>query len=354
MSRRFTYEALPQRVRFVDDAPAAVAEEAERLGCARLLLLSTPDRAAQAIAVAAQAPIAAHFAGAVMHTPVEVTAEAVAAARAIDADGLLAVGGGSTIGLGKAIACTTGLPQTVVPTTYAGSEATPILGQTENGRKTTRRGPDILPEIIIYDAALTLTLGIPTSMASGLNAIAHAAEALYARDANPVTSLLAVEAIRVLATALPMIARDPRDRAARAEAQYGAWLCGTCLGQVGMALHHKLCHTLGGSFGLPHAPVHAAILPHALSYTLPAAPGAARALAAALGDAAADPARLLFDLAGRLGVERRLRVLGLAERDLDRAADLAVADPYWNPRPIERDAVRALLARAWAGSPPQP
>ena len=205
----------------------------------------------------------------------------------------MAIGGGSTTGLGKAIALRTDLPQIVLPTSYAGSEMTPVVGQTSGGIKTTQSSPKILPEIVIYDVDLTMTMPPKLSATSGINAIAHAVEALYARDRNPVISLMAQEGIRTLAQALPKICAQPDDRAARTDALYGAWLSGICLGAVGMALHHKLCHTLGGSFNLPHAETHTVILPHALAYNAPAAPDAMARIATALGvrDAGARPAR---------------------------------------------------------------
>ncbi len=206
------------------------------------------------------------------------------------------MGGGSTTGLGKAIALRTDLPQIVLPTTYAGSEMTPILGETRDSAKTTLRDPKVLPEVVIYDVELTLGLPASVSAASGMNAIAHAVEALYARDRNPLISLAGEEGVAALARALPKILDAPRDHEARSEALYGAWLCGVCLGTVGMALHHKLCHALGGSFGLPHAETHAIVLPHAAAYNAPAAPAALACVARALGTD--DAARGLDDLGG--------------------------------------------------------
>jgi maleylacetate reductase len=265
----FVYEALPTRVVFGSGTVAQLKPEAERLGVRRVLILSTPGRGeAQAREIAAllgDLAVGIH-AGAVMHTPVDATEKALEVVRDLGADAVLAVGGGSTTGLGKAIALRTDLPQIVLPTTYAGSEMTPILGETKDGVKTTQRTPKVLPEVVIYD--VDLTLGLPAAIAatSGMNAMAHAVEALYARDRNPVISLMAEEGIRSLARALPGIANDPQDRTARADALYGAWLCGTCLGAVGMAVHHKLCHVLGGAFDLPHAETHTIVLPHAVAY----------------------------------------------------------------------------------------
>jgi alcohol dehydrogenase class IV len=272
------------------------------------------------------------------------------AVRDSRADCTVALGGGSTTGLGKAIALRTDLPQIVIPTTYAGSEATPILGETRDGLKTTQKSPKILPEVIVYDVDLTLTLPPGLSATSGMNAIAHAGEGLYTQDANPIVSLLAEEGIRALDAALPKIVRDPGDREARSDALYGAWLCGVVLGSVGMALHHKLCHTLGGTFDLPHAETHTVVLPHAAAYNAPAAPGAMARAARALG--VTDAPQGLYDLAKGLGAPLALKDIGMPEAGLDRAADLAVANPYWNPRPIERAAIRALLDDAFHGRRP--
>jgi maleylacetate reductase len=348
----FTFAGLPARVIFGDGTLAEVGAEIARLGRRRGLVLATPGHAAAAERLAeGLAPQAAGvFAGAVMHTPVEATEAALAAYRAAGADCVVSLGGGSTIGLGKAIAVRTGADQVAVPTTYAGSEMTDILGETAAGRKTTRRDPAIRPETVIYDVGLTLGLPPALTASSGLNALAHAVEALYARDRNPVMTLFAGEAVAALAEALPVLAGAPGDRAGRTRALYGAWLCGAALGGTTMALHHKLCHVLGGSFGLPHSETHAVILPHAAAYNAPAAGGLLAPVSAALGGAAPGPG--LYDLARRIGAPLALRDLGLAEADLDRAADLAAETPYWNPRPVERAAIRALLAAAWAGEPP--
>ncbi|NKC31730.1 maleylacetate reductase [Falsiroseomonas selenitidurans] len=347
--QRFTYEAAPMRVVFGDGTLAALGAEVERLGLRRAVLVVTPSQAARGAALAAQlGPLAAGVIPlAAMHTPVEVTEQALALLRAMGGDGLVAVGGGSAIGLSKALALRSGLKQIAVPTTYAGSEMTPILGQTEAGRKLALRSAAVLPQVVIYDVALTLGLPPALSATSGLNAMAHAVEALYAPDANPVTSLMAEEAIRALAAALPAVVAEPGDRAARAEALQGAWLAGACLGAVTVSLHHKLCHVLGGSFGLPHAETHAAVLPWAVQFNAPAAPAAMARIARALGQA--DAVEGLFALSRRLGAPASLAALGLAESDLDRAAEIATAAPYPNPRPVERAAIRALLGAALRG-----
>jgi maleylacetate reductase len=350
--RDFTFQALPTRVIFGSGTIARLPDEIRRLGLSRVLVLSTQQQAAEAGRLAASlgALAAGIFTGATMHTPVGVTEAAVAVVREKSADGVVSIGGGSTTGLGKAIAVNTDLPQIVVPTTYAGSEMTDILGETKDGVKTTRRSPAIQPETVIYDVDLTLGLPAGMSATSGLNAIAHAVEALYAEDGSPMVSLMAEAGIAAFAKALPAIVADPKNGQARADALYGSWLCGTCLGMVSMALHHKLCHTLGGTFDLPHAETHSIVLPHATAYNARAAPEAMARIANALG--AGDAAQGLYDLAGRIGAPRALKDIGMPESGIDRAADLAVSNPYRNPCPVEREAVRRLIARAWAGEPP--
>jgi alcohol dehydrogenase class IV len=350
--RAFVYEGTPGRVVFGSGTITTVADEARRLGISNALVIATAAQKADAERVAALlgSGTGAIFVGARMHTPVEVTDEAMAIVKADGIDGTVAIGGGSTTGLGKAIALRTDLPQVVIPTTYAGSEMTNLLGETAGGEKKTVRDPKIRPETVIYDVDLTLGLPKRLSITSGLNAMAHAVEALYARDGNPVLSLMAEEGIRALGLALPKIAKDPRERSARNDALYGAWLCGIVLGSASVAIHHKLCHVLGGTFDLPHAETHAVILPHAVAYNATAAPEAIGRVARALGVASA--ASGLYDMASAAGAPASLRDIGMPESGLDRAAELAVANPYWNPRPIDRVAIRALLDDAWHGRRP--
>ncbi|RYY95877.1 MAG: maleylacetate reductase, partial [Comamonadaceae bacterium] len=279
--KAFVYVGQPARVVFGAGALARLGDEVAALGARRALVLSTPEQRGLAERVAALLGdrAAGVFDRAVMHVPIETAREARELARSLGADCAVAVGGGSTTGLGKAIALDSGLPIIAVPTTYAGSEMTPIYGITEGGLKKTGRDPRVLPRTVLYDPELTLGLPLRMSVTSGINAIAHAAEALYAPDANPVMNLMAKEGIRAVARALPAIKLRANDVDARGDALYGAWLCGTVLGNVGMALHHKLCHTLGGSFGLPHAETHTIVLPHALAYNAAAAPEAMRHIA---------------------------------------------------------------------------
>lgn len=350
----FVHQGSPARVVFGAGARAGVAEEAARLGRSRALVVAAEGARAEALAAetaGALGPLAAGvFAGARMHTPTEVTARALAALGAAEADLIVAIGGGSAIGLGKALAVRTDLDQIAIPTTYAGSEMTALLGETEDGRKTTRTDPAIRPETVIYDPELTLSLPPKTAAASGLNALAHAIEALYARNRNPATTLLSLEAVRAMARGLERTAAAPEDASARSEALYGAWLCAVALDQASVALHHKLCHVLGGSFDLPHAETHAVVLPHAAAFNEAAVPELLAPAAEALG--AASAAAGLRSLSERIGAPVSLRALGMPEAGVDRAADLALQSPYWNPRPFDRDDIRGIIAAAWAGEPP--
>lgn len=350
--RSFIARSNAVKVRFGPGVRHRIAEEIEAIGASRALILSTPQQAATALAVAGDvgARAAGVFSRAAMHTPVDVTEEAMAHVAEIGADCLVAVGGGSTTGLGKAIAFRSDLPQIVVPTTYAGSEATAILGQTERGRKTTLTDPRVQPEVILYDAELVTSLPVPLTVTSALNAIAHAAEGLYAKDRNPLTTALAVEGMRAFAAALPRVIADPHDLDARGETLYGAWLCGTVLGQVGMALHHKLCHTLGGSFGLPHAETHAIVLPHAIAFNAAAVPDLLAPVSDVFGGD--EPGAALHRFAADMGAPLALRDLGLSADDLDRAADIATQNAYWNPAPLDRAGLRHLLDAAWEGRAP--
>ena len=353
--RAFTYIAQPARVVFGAGSLAQLAHEIDLLGARRALVLSTPEQRDQAERVAGLlgAQAAGIFDRAVMHVPIESAREAREEARRLGADCAVAIGGGSTTGLGKAIALDSGLPILAIPTTYAGSEMTPIYGITEAGLKKTGKDARVLPRTVIYDPELSRSLPVELSVTSGINAIAHAAEGLYAVDGNPIMDLMAQEGIAALGRALPAIRLDPDDMDARGDALYGAWLCGTVLGNVGMALHHKLCHTLGGSFNLPHAQTHTIVLPHALAYNAAAAPQAMARIAKALGTkGSTSAAQAAYDLARDNDAPVALREIGMAAGDVERALDIALQNQYPNPRPLQRDAIRTLLQNAFDGVRP--
>ena len=350
--KSFIYNGQAARVVFGAGSLQHLGREIEALGARKALVLSTPEQRASAEMIADLLGVRAAgvFDRAVMHVPIETAREAREVARKLGADCAVAIGGGSTTGLGKAIALDSGLPILAIPTTYAGSEMTPIYGITEAGMKKTGKDARVLPRTVIYDPELTMTLPVGMSVTSGINAIAHAAEGLYAVDSNPIMDLMAKEGIAAVGRALPAIKNVAFDLDARTDALYGAWLCGTVLGNVGMALHHKLCHTLGGSFNLPHAQTHTIVLPHALAYNAAAAPVAMAAIAKALGGSSA--AQAVFDLARDNGAAVALKDIGMEEGDLDRACDIAMKNQYPNPRPLERHALRELLQTAFEGIRP--
>jgi maleylacetate reductase len=344
----FTYDALPMRVVFGAGATDRIGAEVDALGLKRVVVLCTPGgvELGQRVAAALGSRCAGVVAEARMHVPVEVADRAIAQVTGLDADGCVTVGGGSAIGLGKAVALRTGLPIVAIPTTYAGSEMTPVWGLTDNGRKTTGRDRAVLPRSVVYDPELTVTLPPQVSLTSGINAMAHAVEALYAPDRTPLIGLQAEEGVRALAAALPRVVADPADLDARADALYGAWLCGTCLGATTMGLHHKLCHALGGTLDLPHAETHTVVLPHVLAYNALAddAQAAMVPLRRALGTD--DPIAGLRRLITELGGPTSLTELGMRDSDVDGIAGLVAGSAFPNPRPVTRDGIAQLLRDA--------
>jgi alcohol dehydrogenase class IV len=351
-----------QQITFVHDAPSPrvvfevgglgrVADETLRLGHRAVLVAGAHEQsAADQVAADLGAAVVVRIGEVAQHVPVEVAQAAVAEALTADADVVVALGGGSATGLAKAIAKETGLPIVAVPTTYAGSEMTPIWGLTDEQGKTTGRDPVVLPRTVVYDPVLTLSLPPALTASSGMNALAHCVEALYAPDASPVTVLLAEEGIRALARSLPAAVARPDDLAARSEALYGAWLAGWVLGTTSTGLHHKLAHVLGGVYRLPHGPVHSALLPYVAAFNAVAAPAALDRVAAALG--ATDAATGLYDLAAALGAPTSLAAVGLTADSVDDIVDTVVAADVVNPRPVEPAELRALLLAAHAGRRP--
>jgi len=347
--KQFVYVSHPARVVFGAGAAAQLGAEVSGLGAKRVLLISSRARGDKVKAMARDLPVVDVFDHAVMHTPREVVEAARMMAKAANADCCVAVGGGSTIGFGKAIALTSGLPVVAVPTTYSGSEMTTIWGISEGKTKKTGRDPKVLPRVVIYDPQLSLELPPAVSAASGMNAIAHCVEALYAHDGNPIVSLMAEEGIRALTQALPKIVATPGDVEARSDALYGAWLAGSTIATTSVALHHKLCHVLGG-LGLPHAETHAIVLPHAMRYNYGAALRAMKRAEAAMRAENAPAA--MWQLEAGLGIPMKLAEIGLKRMDIERAARAAVEAPYPNPRKVEFAALVELLQNAYEGNKP--
>ncbi len=308
----FTFEPARTRIVFGRGTATSVRAEAERLGASRVLLIAR--HCGDRVAAALDSLLAARFTGAAMHTPIEVTDRALALLREHEADCVVSVGGGSSTGLSKALSTRAGVPQIIIPTTYAGSEVTPVLGETAQGLKKTRRDASIQPDTVIYDVDLTLDLPLDITVTSALNALAHAVTARG--DDNPLIDAIAVKATEGILHAL---SGNPSTVDARTELLHSAWLAGTCLASVPMGLHHKLAHVLGGTFGLPHAATHTALLSHT---------------------APADLSRRIHDTATRHGAATSLRELGMAESDLSRAAEIAE----------HPDALR-VLTNAWRDAP---
>jgi maleylacetate reductase len=340
---RFIHDTLPQRVCFGSGQAAAnLRAEIGNLGARTVMLIASKSEMPMADEMAAGLPVVLRHDDVVMHVPVEVAERARAAAVGNNIDALVSVGGGSTTGLAKAIAMTTGLPIVAVPTTYAGSEATPVWGLTEGARKTTGVDLRVLPKVVIYDAALTTSLPVAMSVASGLNALAHCVDAMWGPSADPINAALAAEGIRSLAAGLPQVVADPAGLEGRERTLYAAYLSAAAFASAGSGLHHKICHVLGGKYNLPHAQTHATVLPYVLAFNGPAAPEAERRIAAAFGSATA--------IDGLQALKRQLDA-PRALRDYDFAED-SIADAPSNPRPVTADDLRALLRAAWSGADP--
>ncbi|MGW2958926.1 maleylacetate reductase [Streptomyces sp. NPDC001220] len=344
---RFVHDTLPQRVRFASGAAAeGLAAEVAALGARRVMVIAGAAEREFAERVTAGLPVVHRHDEVVMHVPVEVAARARTAAADRDVDALVSVGGGSTTGLAKAVALTTGLPIVAVPTTYAGSEATAVWGLTEDSVKTTGTDPKVLPRAIVYDASLTLSLPVGLSVASGLNALAHCVDSMWAPRTDPIDQALAAEGVRALRTGLPLVVKDPQALDGREQTLYGAYLAAVAFASAGSGLHHKVCHVLGGMFNLPHAQTHAVVLPHVLAFNVPFAPDAERRLAEAFGSPTAVEG--LVGLSDRLGAPRSLRDLGMPRDGVAAVAEAVVAAaPAGNPRPVTLDAVTDLVRNAW-------
>lgn len=357
-SQSFVHDVPASRVVFGIGAVESVAAELDRLGGQRVMLIAGGRAVALTASIERQLGqrVATRFTGVVMHVPIEVVEVVVKQAVDHEVDLLLSVGGGSSTGTAKAVALQTGLPILAVPTTYAGSEMTPIWGVTRDQLKTTGRDPRVLPRVVVYDPRLTLGLPVSLSVASGMNAMAHLVEAHYAPDISPIGIMQAQEGIRALAVSLPQLVQDPQDLGARSDAMYGAWLAGWVLGTSSMGVHHKICHVLGGAYNLPHADTHSAVLPYVAAYNASAAPAAMDGVVQALRQGkhpAQSAASGLFDLQLRIGAPTCLAEVGFDPAQIAHAASLVVAGAPVNPRQIDQASIEALLQDAVAGQRPQ-
>jgi alcohol dehydrogenase class IV len=353
VSLTFQHDTLGQRVRFGSRQGAeALAAEIEEGGWRRAMVIAASDEAELAARITSALPVAHVHDEVVMHVPVAVAERAREAAAAHDVDVLISVGGGSTTGLAKAVALTTGLPIIAVPTTYAGSEATNVWGLTEESTKTTGVDPRVLPRTVVYDASLMVSLPVELSVASGLNALAHCVDSMWSPHTDPIDRALAAEGIRALDAGLPRIVADPAGLEGREEALYGAYLSAVAFASAGSGLHHKICHVLGGRYDLPHAPTHAVVLPYVLALNGPAAPEADERIARAFGsDSGLDG---LQDLRARLGAPKALRDYGFEESQIHNAAQAILpAVPPSNPADVSVEVLEDLLRRAWEGADPR-
>ncbi len=353
MALSFAHETLGQRLLFGSGMAATnVAAEVARLGASRVMLIAAPFEQAIADTVMADVTIHVTYNDVVQHVPIEKAEDARRVATENDVDLLVSVGGGSTTGLAKAIALTTGIPIIAVATTYAGSEATNVWGLTEAARKTTGVDARVLPVTVIYDAELTYSLPVELSVASGLNALAHCVDSLWAPRADPINQALAAEGIRALAAGLPLVAQNPTDAAGREQSLYGAYLAAVAFASAGSGMHHKICHVLGGTYNLPHAQTHATVLPYVLAFNAPFAPEADARIAGAFGSASGLEG--LNELRRVLNAPQALKDYGFTEADIPEAVSIALPFiPADNPRPVTTENLTELLHAAWAGSTPQ-
>jgi maleylacetate reductase len=353
--KTFEYEANPSRVIFGAGYLDRVVDEVRALGARRVFLVHDPTSAGAASKVAGELASFAEvrvWDQVAQHVPIDL---ATPAREAVDAHGselVVSIGGGSTTGLAKAIALSHGLPILAVPTTYAGSEMTPIYGLTGDRHKQTGKNPVVLPKVVVYDPLLTLGLPASVTGPSAFNSLAHCVEALYVPGRNPVTSAIALEGVRAISGALPRVIGAPTDVDARSDLLYGAMLGGMALGQTGSGFHHRLCHILGGKFNLVHADTHSVILPHVVAFNAPALPQEVSRLADALGVPGGDPAGALWDLARECNIPTDLVGLGLEREGLDEVVEQILIEEKNNPVPLDGPSVRALLDAAFDGVRP--
>jgi len=354
VSTEFAYDALPGRVVFGAGSRRSLASEAEALGAQRILIIAdqaTGALASEVIAILGGL-VAGRFDEVVQHVPAHLARAAAAQAREVGADTVLTIGGGSATGFGKAVVLEAGIRQIAVPTTYAGSEMTAIWGLSDGDRKQVGVDAAAKPALVVYDPELTLTLPAGIAGPSGMNALAHAVEALYGPGANPFISFIALESIRVMYRGLPAVVAEPHDLAARTDVLYGAYLGGVVLGTGGTALHHKACHVLGGMFNLDHGGMNAAVLGHALAYNAPAIGEIINNIAAVIDVAAREVPAAFFDLAGAIGAPTSLEALGMPADGLDEAARRVVIEAAANVRPPTEDGIRQMLDDAFSGRRP--
>jgi alcohol dehydrogenase class IV len=290
-----------------------------------------------------------HFSNIVQHVPVELVEQARQQQVQAQTNVLVAIGGGSAIGLAKALALQNEHDIIAVPTTYAGSEMTNIWGLTTTAGKTTGRDMKVLPKYVVYDPMFTANM--PTSLAatSAMNAMAHLMEAVYAHDTNPITYGYALDGMRKLREGLELLATTKQMTIQINQLlQYGSFIAGKALCDVSMSLHHKLAHVLGGTFGLAHADVHTVLQAYVLEYQWDALSSSVQQdFKEALQHP--YPPVALQTLAKNVKAPTQLKEIGFTEKDIDKAVDTVLAKPYANPKPITKAGLEQLLQNALGG-----
>ncbi len=347
----FVHEGVPTRIVFGLGSRHGLADELDRLGLSQVLLIASGSSrdAANELAGILDHRLTWRVDGVRQHVPAELAAEVTQDATRVGADGVVTLGGGSAVGLGKAVAVS-GLPLVALPTTYSGSEMTAFWGVTTAGHKEVRRNSQVLPKTVLYDPELTFGLPPLVTAASGMNALAHCLEALWAAGASPISAPWALDGARALCEAVPAAVAEPWDPKVRSRALVGACQAGLALATAGTGLHHKLCHVLGGRYDMPHAETHAALLPHVVGFNEPVLGALAARMAIAVGSGRASTG--VHDLAVRMGLTMELSELGMPESGIAEVAAEVAASPPANPRPLDEAALRSLLRSAWEGDSP--
>ena len=340
------------RVIFASGALSQVVNEIAHLNKKRILLISDESAATHATRLQTElGALVIHWVNhVVVHVPDDFSSPIADLVRREEIDLVLTIGGGSATGLGKIIALDCSIDLLAIPTTYAGSEMTSIWGRTHSNEKTTGRNPAVLPKTTIYDPELTLSLPYLVSVNSGMNAIAHAVEALYSPEVTSEIKAAALDGIRIFAAGLRGIRENINNLNARTDLLRGSMLCGFALNNSTMGIHHKICHTLGGMFDLPHAPMHSAVLPWAVQYNQDFATTQLNEVAEVLS--ARSAAEGLWDLANEVGAQTSLQELGYPLEKSEEVATVISSAKYVNPRPFNHDGILELLSNAYKGSRP--
>ena len=350
---QFEYTPVPSRAVFAENAALKLKDEVEKLGASRIMIACSKgmvSRIAHVIDSLGTLCVSVYD-GAKPHCPEQVAMEALDLYQKNKADCIVAVGGGSTIGIGKAIALRTDAKFIVIATTPCGSESTPIYGMLIGNQKKTGRDPRVIAKTTIYDPVLTTGINAHLTGTIGMNSLAHCVEALYAQVKSPVSDLFAIEGITVLTKGIKSSIVNPDDLNARSQVLYGGMLSGYCVNLAGIAIHHKICHVLGGHHGIPHGESNSVILPYAVAYNETAAPQAMEKIKTAMGTSSASGG--IYDFAREINVPGSLKELGMREEHLDIAAMETFETTPYNPKLVDFKSVRALLQQAYEGVRPE-